>query len=119
MRSQISAATLQSRAYKWIMAELGPVSREERLLRFAEEAVELLQACGLRQERLQLIIRHVYAKPAGSISEEIGDVGLTLSILAEENGVNAAHETELRLVANKHRGIRARQHSKPSYLKAN
>lgn len=64
----------------------------ERTRRFAEEAIEAIQAVGLDKKSLHDIIDHVYGKPAGDIAQEIGQVGLSLLGLAEHLGIHAEEE---------------------------
>lgn len=53
-----------------------------RALRCAEEAVELAQAVGVNRETVLLLVTTVYARPPGSIKQELGGTLLTASVLA-------------------------------------
>jgi hypothetical protein len=51
-----------------------------------EEAVELAQAVGLTHEDVVKVSEYVMSRPAGTIHEEVGGVGMTLMALAEVAG---------------------------------
>lgn len=78
-------------------------SIEERASRVLEEALELAQACGVGQVRAMEIAAYVYGRPAGTISQEIGGVGVTLLALAERRGLSAdgCEQEELERVLSK------------------
>lgn len=58
-------------------------SKEERLRRFGEEAIELLQAGGLSVLDVVQLTAYVYARPVGHIPQEIGGTVVTLAAVAE------------------------------------
>jgi hypothetical protein len=62
----------------------GPVARVrgERLMRFAEEAVELVHADGVQREVLEVIVHRVYERPRGHVLKEIGQAQATLETYA-------------------------------------
>lgn len=62
---------------------------DERARRFLEEALELAQACGVSLDDSLRSVRVVYARPAGSIEQEMGGVGTTLLTLAQMAGFSA------------------------------
>lgn len=70
----------------------------ERAARFAEEAIELVQACGLSEEDVLRLIDYVYNRPVGTITQEAGGVGVTLMALCEVAGVSADTEEARELV---------------------
>lgn len=79
----------QQQCADWVIDTFGTAamdSTEERLLRFAEEALEVLQAGGLSEERIDALKAHVYSRPVGEISQEIGGASVTLMLLAENIG---------------------------------
>jgi len=81
----------QSIVAAWVRVTFGEESftRNERVIRFLEEAIELAQSEGMPIETLLAVVRHVYSKPAGSISQEVGGVGITLLAYCEYIGISA------------------------------
>jgi hypothetical protein len=80
----------------WAADTFGPVAleRDERMARFAEEAVELAHAGGMSHVLLQNIIQRVYARPAGDVPKEIGQAQATLECLAENLGLSSEGEAQ-------------------------
>ena len=81
----------QSIVAAWIRSTFGEVTctREERTLRFLEEAIELAQAEGLSLEQVNRLMIHVYNKPRGVAEQEVGGVGITLLAYCECIGISA------------------------------
>jgi NTP pyrophosphatase (non-canonical NTP hydrolase) len=73
-------------------------NKNVRALRFAEEALELAQACGVSEEKALALVRMVYSRPAGDVRQEIGGSMVTLSVLARLLGydVESAFSIEVR-----------------------
>lgn len=90
----INNSNNQQEILKWAVDTFGTIAidKEERVKRFAEEAIELCQVCGLSTHDLSKIIRHVYSKEPGYVIIEIGQVGMCLSMLAEVNEINVTDE---------------------------
>lgn len=65
------------------------LSLPQRGLRLAEEAIELAQAVGTDPTKLHVLIDYVYARPPGTIEQELGGVGVTVLALAAAAGVSA------------------------------
>ncbi len=87
----------QSAILQWANLTFGPATASntgERIRRFAEEAIELVQATGLDKQALLDIVDHVYAKPAGNLAQEIGQVGVSLLGLSEHLGIPADDEEQ-------------------------
>lgn len=85
----------QAEILQWANATFGEATASntgERIRRFAEESIELVQAAGLDKQALNDIIDHVYDKPTGNISQEIGQVGVSLLALSEHLGIQADRE---------------------------
>lgn len=85
----------QAEILQWANATFGVATASntgERIRRFAEESIELVQASGLDKQSLHDIIDHVYAKPAGNVAQEIGQVGVSLLALAEHLEIQADEE---------------------------
>jgi hypothetical protein len=81
----------QRRVYDWVRTTFGLANQDahERALRFFEEAVELAQAEGIREEELVRIVRHVLTKPPGTPLQEAGGAGTTLLAYCEAKGFSA------------------------------
>jgi hypothetical protein len=80
----------------WAVSTFGPIAsdKEERVKRFAEEAIELCQACGLDFYDLGILAESVYSKTNGNISTEIGQVGVCLMTLSEVYNVDTLGEID-------------------------
>lgn len=64
----------------WVVECLGQTrgaDRAERAQRALEEAIELAQACGCPEEDAIALVRYVYARPAGTVAQEVGGVMVT------------------------------------------
>lgn len=87
----------QAEILKWATDTFGPIAsdKEERVKRFAEEAIELCQAANLDIEDLFAIVWSVYNKPNGAIHQEIGQTELSLHLLAEVCGEDANKEMNI------------------------
>lgn len=74
-----------------------------RCLRLAEEAVELAQAAGVPKNKMLDLVEIVYSRPKGKVSQEIGGVIMTPTVLCAAFGFDTDHffETELRRVLAK------------------
>lgn len=66
-----------------------PVNRAIRLF---EEAVECIQAAGVERAKAHDLVQYGFDRPKGDIAIEIGQVGLTLGMLAESLGIDAEKE---------------------------
>lgn len=110
----------QARVAPWMQECFGPVISAdfiERNHRFLEEALELVQACGMhRSEALQLV-DYVFARPIGDKRQESGGVSVTHAALCLANGmdIHECAETELARVWTKVEQIRAKQAAKPKH----
>lgn len=80
----------------WAVEMFGPVAklRSERLLRFAEEAIELAHAEGMERSTLNLLADRVYSRPAGNVGKEIGQAQACLETFAENIGLSSTDEAE-------------------------
>ena len=63
-------------------------NRSLRALRFAEEAIELAQACGVSEEKALELVRIVYSRPAGYPYQEVGGSMVTLTVLCHALGID-------------------------------
>lgn len=59
-----------------------------RTLRIAEEAVELIQAADIPKEKALQLVEMVYARPKGHVTQEIGGVLMTTTVLCAAHGVD-------------------------------
>lgn len=85
-----SESTRPDAALQWAVATFGEIAtdKEERAMRFVEEALELVYALGLQATTLQMIAARVYSRPKGDRWQEFGQAQLTLELLAEVYGIN-------------------------------
>ena len=110
-------SSFQERVKEWITHCFGSRitrHRQERCLRFLEEALELAQSCDLSREYALKILEYVYSRPKGEIHQEIGGVMITLAALAScvQEDMQVCGELELSRVWGKIQEIRAKQASK-------
>lgn len=69
------AECFQADVQDWMVACFGEtltLDRVERNYRFLEEALELVQATGLSEDEVHALVSHVYSKPSGELSQEVG-----------------------------------------------
>ena len=73
-------------------------NRGVRALRFAEEAIELAQACGVSEEKAVELVRVVYSRPVGKAMQEVGGSMVTLAVLCHTLGIDLedAFQIEMR-----------------------
>lgn len=117
--SSMNSRTFQNRVVDWVNACFGNDvmhNHQERCHRFIEEALELVQACGMPRADALLLVDYVYGRPAGARRQEIGGAMLTLASLAECQGYDMlnAGEAELARVWKNIEKIRAKQAAKPA-----
>lgn len=110
--------TYQQEVKTWAHTAFGPEianDKLERCDRFAEESLELLQACGYSVERIHALIDYVYNREVGELAQEVGGVMTTLTTLCSAYGVDVenAARTELARVWEKIENIREKQKNKP------
>jgi len=80
----------QKEVLEWVRTTFGEsfLNDRERALRFIEESIELVQAIGLTSSDVVSILHHVYGRPVGDYSKEMGGVMITLEAMAEHLGVD-------------------------------
>ena len=96
----------QDRIFKWTRAAFGEeeaTNVTQRGLRLLEEAIELFQACDGNEEIAHKLVEYVFARPKGTISQELGGVGVTTLALAAAAGLLAdiAERDEVERVLSK------------------
>ena len=91
---------------------------DERMLRFGEEAIELMQAGGISYGKFLQLGHHVYSRDAGEITQEIGGVGVTLFGVADAGDYSLGELTaiEIARVAGNKDKIRAKSALKPDHI---
>lgn len=90
-------------------------SLPQRGLRLLEEAIEAFQACGGDEAMAHKLVAFVFARPAGTVGQELGGVAVTVLALAAAAGLSADEEEcrEVHRVLSKPIGeFRARNESK-------
>ncbi len=90
------AAQWQKKMVLWVESRLGinAMDPHERTLRFAEESIELMQACGLQTPEVARICSHVFSRPCGVVDQEIGGVISTLLTLSDAHNCNMLDAAE-------------------------
>jgi hypothetical protein len=83
----------QRRLRQWCQELFGPVDPRTRLLRFIEEAGELVQSGGLVRTDVDQVMDMVFSRPVGEFGQEVGGVGVTLLLACETHGYD--FDTEL------------------------
>jgi len=120
MADPTQAAPYQRRVNDWMQHCFGPVisaDGKERNYRFLEEALELVQACGLTRAEAQQLVDYTFDRPEGEAAQEVGGVLVTLAALCTAHGLHMADAGEAELArilqpAVTER-IRAKQAAKP------
>lgn len=85
------------RCLSWLRIVFGnDTDKEERALRFGEEALELIQSLGVTREQAADLVTQVFDKPVGETEQELGGVMVTLASLCAVAELDAeqAFETE-------------------------
>lgn len=85
----------QVTAFGWAVRAFGAIqvtSLPQRGLRLLEEACEAYQAAGGTAELAHKLVDHVFSRPAGTLAQELGGVGVTLLVLAQAANLSADTE---------------------------
>jgi hypothetical protein len=125
MVKTLEKTTFQARVQNWIDLVFSKnvnkalfKSPQERRNRFAEEAVELVQACGMSKQEVIQIVEYVYSRPMGELDQEAGGTMVALAGLCNALDVNMEDSAETELQRIHHfdveSKIRAKFLSKPS-----
>ncbi len=104
--NRISTKALTQIAVEWGQRCFGVEhmrNRGIRALRFAEEAIELAQACGVSEDKAAELVRVVYSRPAGKVDQEVGGSMVTLAVLCHTLGIDLedAFQIEVRRCLSK------------------
>jgi hypothetical protein len=120
----MSEGDYQIQVADWVVAALGEETARdipERSLRFAEEAIELTQACGVDVETVHRLVDYVFSRPVGNPAQEIAGSLVTLYSTAAALGIDADAELEKELDRIWRPEViercRRRQHEKREVLK--
>lgn len=96
--------SFQSRTQDWLdkVTEGDATDLAERLARFLEESLELVQALGMTLDDADKVVEYVFDRPAGEPPQEVGGVTNTLAALCTYTGhdMMACAEAELARVQN-------------------
>ena len=79
----------------WARAAFGEAeatSIPQRGLRLLEEAIEAFQACGGDEAIAHKLVAFVFARPPGTVGQELGGVAVTVLALAAAAGLSADEE---------------------------
>lgn len=115
------AKTFQERVHKWVLAAFGErdtYDLRERNHRFLEEALELVQACGMTSREAHALVDYVFERPAGQVNQEVGGTMTTLAALCLANqlrDMGELGEEELLSCWSRIEKIRAKQAGKPRF----
>lgn len=114
----------QERIKSWMLSTFGEKvlnDKKERSHRFAEEALELLQATGYTKEELQTMIEYVYNRPVGDVRQEIGGTIHCLSALCTTHHITMSHEalTVMHYCEKNAAKIREKHFNKPDAIASN
>lgn len=104
-----------------VFGEPNMKSRDERMIRFMEEAAELVQAGGMTREMAHRMIDYSYGRPKETeMHKEVGGVQITLFALADSFGIDVetAYKTEFNRVKDKAAECRIKHQGKPKSVKA-
>lgn len=85
--------------WNWLQSVFGDLatSKEERVARLLEEAIELAQAESFPIEKISQLVDYVYSRPPGEPFQEVGGLSVTLLAYCQCVGISAytAEDTEL------------------------
>ena len=103
---KLSRNDRQQQVTTWARAAFGEAEATglaQRGVRLLEEAIEAFQACGGDEEIAHKLVAFVFARPAGTVAQELGGVSVTVLALAAAAGLSADEEEcrEVHRVLNK------------------
>lgn len=78
----------QDNVARWVVRCFGAEiasDKVERNFRFFEEAIELIQACGMSKADCRALLDYTFDRPKGEPSQEVGGVMVTLAALCWAN----------------------------------
>lgn len=120
-KALVKATQFQARCQGWldVVTHDDPTDLDERIARFLEEALELVQALGMTRDAALQLVYYTFSRPAGEPAQEFGGMLTTAAVLADFTGrdLMACGEAELARVwapevIEKIRGKRSRRHGR-------
>jgi hypothetical protein len=118
----LGSKPFQKRAQYWAKKCFGltlATDRNERNQRFSEEAIELVQACGMTKREVLGAVDYVYNRPVGEKRQEVGGTYTTLALLCAANGIDMVAEGERDLLeidnGETSARIREKRRTKPDF----
>ena len=114
----------QEQINNWMVKTFGEkvlMDKKERAHRFAEEAIELLQAVGYTPDELNHMIKYVYGRPKGKVGQEVGGTLHCLASLCTAYRVpmSAYAVKVLRYCEQNGDAIRQKHSQKPNSIASN
>jgi hypothetical protein len=109
------------RAGREVFGDENMDNKAERLMRFGEEAIELLQAGDFSEEQVYGLVAYVYGRPKETaIGKEFAGSLLTLFAAASAHGEDLVElfDTETKRILAKKDQCRAKHDAKPSNIRA-
>lgn len=106
---------------KIVFGEANVTDPRERLLRFTEEAFELIRAAGLSySDACNLLAYEYFNRKPGSVPQEIAGTASTLLALAEARGIDTEEVllAEMARILEKREECRAKHDAKPAWATA-
>lgn len=113
---------LQERIFEWAKVTFGEklaYDMRERALRFLEEALELVQVCGLTATDVTEMLQYVFERGPGDLHQELGGVFTTVHSLAAAAGIELREVgmREVERCESRTDKIRDKHSNKPDHLK--
>ncbi len=93
MSSNISS---QHKVVNWLTACIPETVNDqtERAFRFLEEALELVQACGVTREEVAALTDYTFNRPIGDVHQEVAGSGVCLMALCNAYGLDLNDEVD-------------------------
>ncbi len=103
-----------------VFGEINMDDQRERVLRFGEEAMELMRAAGLSFKDIAALACYEFTRPKGELKQEIAGTQVTLFGLASAHKVDVGEEVakECARILSKKDECRAKHAAKPASLVA-
>jgi NTP pyrophosphatase (non-canonical NTP hydrolase) len=110
----------QSDVLAWMLDCFGEASsydKQERAIRFLEEALELAQACGITADQSHELVNYVFNRELGQAEQEVGGVMVTLAALCAASSIDLtkAAKDELARITDLIPEIQAKHRGKPHF----
>ena len=119
---KLGSHSFQKRAMYWAKRCFGltlATDIRERNQRFIEEALELVQACGMTRREAWGAVSYVYGRPVGEKRQEVGGAYTTLAALCAAHNIDMVSEGERDLLGIDNEktttNIRLKRQGKPDF----